>query len=116
MIKNSGLIKLISVIIIFSAFKTYSQTEANHPKKNTKKNSGISYTIIPSANMTWGYDIYFEKQLRIHQPTIPGYPGNNGFKTKADAKKVANRIIIKIKNGEMPPGITIEELKKLKVL
>lgn len=116
MIKGFGLIKIIFIIIFFSAFKTYSQTESNFPKENTNKNSKISYIIIPSVNKTWGYDIYLEKRLFIHQATIPGYTGNNGFKSKADAKKVAKQIVIKIQNGEMPPSITIEELKKLKVL
>lgn len=114
--RSLGLIKIFFIIIFFSAFKTYSQTESNFPKGNTNKNSTVSYAIIPSVNKTWGYDIYIEKRLFIHQATIPGYTGNNGFKTKSDAKKVAKQIVIKIQNGEMPPSITIEELKKLKVL
>ena len=35
---------------------------------------------------------------------------------KAAAEKVAKLIITKIKNGEMPPSVTPEELKKLNVL
>ena len=42
-------------------------------------------------------------------------PGNEGFKTKADASKVAQLVIGKIKKGEMPPTVTIEEMQKLKV-
>lgn len=42
--------------------------------------------------------------------------GNVNFKTKADAEKVAKLVIDKIKKGEMPPTVTIEELQKLKVI
>jgi hypothetical protein len=52
----------------------------------------------------------------IHQLSIPAMPGNDGFKTKADATKVAQLVIDKIKKGEMPPTVSIEELKKLNVI
>jgi hypothetical protein len=86
------------------------------PGGETQKKAGYSYTIIPSVNKTWGYDIYLQKRLFIHQPSKPGLPGNEGFKTKADTKKVARLVIGKIKKGKMPPNVTIEELKKIKVL
>ena len=54
--------------------------------------------------------------MTIHQPSIPGMPGNDGFKTKADAEKVAQLVIKKIKKGEMPPTVTVEEMKKMKVI
>jgi hypothetical protein len=43
-------------------------------------------------------------------------PGNEGFKTKADAEKVAKLVIDKIKRGEMPPTVSVEEMKKLQVI
>jgi len=42
-------------------------------------------------------------------------PGNKVCKTKADASKVSQLVIGKIKKGEMPPTVTIEEMQKLKV-
>jgi len=89
---------------------------AKVPKSETHKNTSYTYTIIPVTTKTWGYDIYMEKRLFIHQPSTPGLPGNEGFKTKSDAEKVARLVIDKIKKGEMPPSVTIEEMKKLKVL
>ena len=82
----------------------------------TNQKAVYSYIIIKSKNKTWGYDIFMEKRLYIHQPCAPGLPGNEGFKTKADAEKVARLVIEKIKKGEMPPSVTIEEMKKIKVL
>jgi len=67
-------------------------------------------------NKTWGYDIYMGKRLFINQPGVPALPGNEGFKIKTDAEKVARLVIGKIKKGEMPPSVTLEEMKKIKVL
>ena len=89
---------------------------AKVPDGKMPKNVSYTYTLIPAENKTWCYDIYMDKKLFIHQPSIPGLPGNEGFKTKADAEKIAKLVIDKIKKGEMPPSITIEEMKKLKVL
>lgn len=52
----------------------------------------------------------------IHQPSVPGLPGNEGFKTKAGATAVAKLVIEKIKKGEMPPTIELAEMKKLKAI
>jgi hypothetical protein len=93
-----------------------SQGASKSQSAETHKNASYTFTIIPSVNKTWGYDIFIEKRLYIHQPNAPGLPGNEGFKTKTDAEKVAKLVISKIKKGEMPPSVTIEEMKKLKVL
>jgi len=84
--------------------------------KPVAKNSKITYKIIDAKNNTFGYDIYTDNKLTFHQPTIPGIEGNSGFKTKMDAEKVAKLVITKIKKNEMPPSISIPELKKLKVI
>jgi hypothetical protein len=86
------------------------------PLPSSAGNKNLIYKIIPGANKTWGYDIYNNGELFIHQPSIPALAGNAGFKTKADAEKVAALVISKIKKGEMPPTVFIEEMKKLKVI
>jgi len=62
---------------------------------------------------TFGYDISMEGKMMIHQPSIPGLPGNKGFDTKEQAEKVARLVMGKIEKGEMPPTVTTEELKNL---
>lgn len=113
----------LSFLLIFLALNSISQTNTGQPQGVVKptvgeadKNAGYTYTIIQASNNTWGYDIKAGKKVLIHQPVIPGLPGNEGFKTKSDAEKVARLVIGKIKKGELPPCVTIEELKKLKVL
>ncbi len=80
------------------------------------QNKNLTYKIIPSENKTWGYDIYYNGKLFIHQPSIPALPGNTGFTTKEAAEKVAEKVIQKINNGENPPSISIEEMKQLGVI
>ncbi len=76
----------------------------------------LTYKIIPSEHNTWGYDIYRDDKLFVHQPHVPGMQGNDGFKTKVASETVAKEVIKKIKKGEMPPTISIEEMKKLNVI
>jgi hypothetical protein len=93
-----------------------NQPKASFPSADAYKNSSIIYKLIPGINNTWGYEILVDNKMKIYQPNIPGFPGNEGFKTKAGAEKVAKLVIDKMKTGEMPPTITTEEMKKLDVL
>ena len=71
--------------------------------------------IIAAESGTFGYEILQNGRQMIHQVTIPGRPGNKGFATKADAGKVAELVIAKLKKGEMPPSVTPEEMEKLNI-
>lgn len=84
------------------------------PSKAAMKN--LTYKIIPAAGNTWGYDIYDNDKLFVHQPTIPAMPGNKGFITKVAAEKVAKKVIEKIGKGENPPTISMDEMKKLNAI
>ena len=106
-------LKIICVFVFLCAFgsslKAQQQTAA-------KRKQEITFLVFSAVNNTWGYDILIDKKLTIHQPSIPGVQGEMGFKTKKDAENVAKLVVGKIKKGEMPPSITIEEMKKLKAL
>src|SRR6185503_17427082 len=39
--------------------------------ETTTASSKLTYTIIPSEENTFGYDIYMEGKMMIHQPSIP---------------------------------------------
>jgi hypothetical protein len=79
-------------------------------------NSKINFKIIDAVNKTFGYDILADERLLIHQPSVPGMPGNEGFKTSQSAQKVAELVIKKITKGEMPPTISKEEMQKLNAI
>lgn len=75
-----------------------------------------TFNMLQAHNNTWGYDIYVNAKLKIHQPSIPGMSGEAGFKSKERAERVARFVIRKMKNGEMPPTVTKQDLQKLNAL
>jgi hypothetical protein len=109
---NSFILRCFFLFII-SHSSLSAQQEPAFPKTDT--NAKLSYRLIELADHTYGYDIYNADKLMIHQPSVPGAPGNKGFKTKADAGSVAKLVITKLKKGEMPPSVTTDELKKLNI-
>ena len=93
-----------------------SADEAVKQQKNPYTNAEITIKIIPSANKTFGYDILLYGRPLVHQSNIPGLPGNEGFTTKERAQTVAEFVVKKIRNNEMPPTVTIEDLNNMGVL
>ena len=85
-------------------------------QENPYAKAEITTKIIPSTNNTFGYDILIYGKPLVHQTTIPGLPGNEGFATKERAQTVADFVVKKIKNNEMPPSVTIEDLNAMDVL
>ncbi len=83
------------------------------PSASQFYNSKITYKIIQAANKTRCYDISADGKIMIHQPSAPELSGNEGFNTKATTQKVADWVIQKIKNGEIPPRFTKVELQKI---
>ncbi|MFN0189155.1 MAG: DUF4907 domain-containing protein [Bacteroidia bacterium] len=63
----------------------------------------------------YGFDIYQEGKMMIHQNSIPAIQGNKGFNTEEDAKAVGALMLYRISNGIMPPSISIEDLDSLGV-
>jgi hypothetical protein len=92
------------------------QISSAQEKPTPYSNADISVKVIPSANKTYGYDILLYGRPLVHQPNIPGLSGNEGFTTKKRAQTVANFVVKKIRNNEMPPTVTIEDLNKMDVL
>ena len=108
------------LVVIFIAVCVDAQQQPKQEnaaaQANAPANTKLTYKIIDAPDHTYGYDVFADGKLLIHQTSIPALPGNEGCKTKADASKVAQLVISKIKKGEMPPTVTIEELKKLNVI
>ncbi len=64
------------------------------PAASQSANTQLTYKIISGANNTLFCGVLANGKILIHQPSKPGLTGNEGFKTKADAEKVAKFIII----------------------
>jgi hypothetical protein len=93
-----------------------SAKEEVKEQKNPYANAEITIKIIPSTKNTFGYDILLYGRPFVHQPNIPGLPGNEGFTTKERAQTVAEFVVKKIRKNEMPPTVTIEDLNNMGVL
>ena len=83
------------------------------PPPKTPQNWTVQ--IIAAPNNTFGYDVFADGNILIHQPQVPALPGNEGFKTREQAQRVGDFVIQKLKKGEMPPTVTTEEMKELGV-
>lgn len=113
---------LIVALFILAGAACYAQQPLNtlpsgeqvpFPEANANASRQLTYTIIPAANDTWGYEIFAEGKLMISQKSIPALPGNNGFQEQEQAMQVAELVMQKIRKGEMPPTVTVEELNAL---
>ena len=122
-------VTLLAVVILFccmgitmlfaqapSALPQPNSSAAKFPEASAYANTKLTYKIIDAPKQTYGYDVFADGRLMIHQPSAPALPSNEGFKTKEDATKVALLVIDKIKKGEMPPTISIDEMKKLNAI
>jgi hypothetical protein len=90
-----GLLLIGFLLMVFQYWAQVIQTRASKKRQEVQfpgaaqfANSKITYQIIPAANKTWCYDIIADGKMMIHQSSVPGMPGNEGFKTKTAAQKV----------------------------
>ncbi len=111
---------VLTIFILSGSFKVFPQAiKIQHSSISDQANLAnqkLTFKIIESINDTWGYDILNEEKVMIHQASVPGQAGLEGFKTKEQAIMVANAIIEKINKGIKPPSISLEEMKLLGAL
>jgi hypothetical protein len=128
-IKFSILIVVLLTFCIFAGLSISIFAEETGSKKETKQeaiqqkeksnpyaNAEIITKIMPSANKTFGYEILVNGKTLVRQPNIPSLSGNEGFATKKKAQKVADFVVKKIRKNEMPPTVTMNDLKSMNVL
>jgi hypothetical protein len=113
--KQDTLISAVPDSVSTSATSLPATKKSESPKASPASADNLSFTIIQGNENTFGYDIYKDSRLIIHQANIPAVSGNKGFETKELAESVALLVIEKVSKGEMPPTVSIEELKNLGV-
>ena len=96
--------------------KSASIFDLTHSTLSIQAVTGYTYQIIANQDGTFGYDVFADGKLFIHQPTIPAMPGTKGFESKAAAESVARLVLKKLKQGEVPPTVYLEEMKKLNAI
>ena len=109
---EKSLIKYLKTLVIITLTTLFivgcEERSTNCAPQNTSR--PVNYEIVETEN-GYGYKIFVDGKLYISQPSIPGLSGTAGFESKADARKIAELAISKIKQGIIPPTITLEELK-----
>lgn len=118
MVKMKIAFLLLFLILFFSGIALSIPGVFQKQQRSAQSNSthdSITYTTFKS-NQGWGYDIFVNSNLYIHQPNIPAKKGNQGFSKKEFAGKTARLIIEKMKKHLLPPTVTLEELDSLNVL
>jgi len=103
---------LFTILLILTIGAVNAQTVRDTSAAITL--SGIELRPFETDN-GWGYDIFLHGKKYIHQTTIPSRSGTSGFASKADATIVGDLVVGKIERNEMPPSVTAEELKELKI-
>ena len=83
------------------------------PASENQRGAELTYLILPAPNGTYGYDIFSNGRLFVHQTHLPGVPGNEGCKTRGEAEKLAEFVIDKIRRGQMPPSVSPQDMKAL---
>ena len=79
----------------------------------TRAEPEFTYIVSNSPRNTFGYDIFLNGRLYIHQETVPALQVCQGFKNRVSAAKSAMLVIEKLKNGEYYPVLTLAEIKKI---
>ena len=120
---QSNKIFLVQIFFFITLIHACIQPIRNPASLNANKdqnqsfNQKITLTIFPNGGNSagFGYDIYINEVLFIHQPHIPAIQGVKAFCSKIDAEKVGNLVIKKIQNGNNPPKVSILELDSLQI-
>jgi len=82
-----------------------------------KKAGQVLVEVKPiSTSLGWGYEIVADGKIYIHQEFIPAIPGRHGFKTSEDAVKVGKIVVAKISANQLPPTITVDELREMGIV
>ena len=107
------IITILGVVAILQY--DYTSKKIRAPSTITKE-VNFTYKIIGSLDQTFGYEIYFNGKLFIHQTTIPSIPGKKGFTSYLRAEKTALLVIAKLNSKQIPPTVTIGELEQISAI
>jgi len=113
-VKISYLYVLVpALILLLAAFFIQSFKQRTTPQRATTELLPVEVHAIQLA-AGWGYDVTVDNKIFIHQDCIPAVTSYKTFATAADALKVGQRVLDKLKSGQ-PPSVTPEEINSLSI-
>lgn len=97
---------------------TDSMNQTAEPAKNPYEHAEVEVRTFNSDPVLggFGYDVYLNSKLYVHQPHIPAVSGNKGFSSETNARRTGEFVAYKIRNNIMPPSVSPAELDSLGVL
>jgi hypothetical protein len=102
----TGLIVLAAATFFYIGYRQHRQWKKDH----------ILLELKPFQTAKgWGYNIYTDGKVFIHQDIVPALPGNKGFRTREDAMAVGSRVCERLKAGQLP-AMTAEEIKAMGII
>lgn len=102
------------MVYLSSSSRTIDK-QKNENEIHGMNNATVTFNTFKAAS-GWGYDIFINGKLYIHQPNIPAVSGNKGFLKEENAAKIAELVIEKLKNNIFPPSVGLSELESLQVI
>ena len=107
--------KLASPIMLPEMPKGAPQMGQAKAAPNPYRDAAITTRLIPGAHQTHGYQVLVNGRVLVSQPSIPGKAGNDGFRTPEQAQRVAALVAGKLRQNQMPPTVTQDELHRLHI-
>ena len=99
-------------LLILASISTYYFLSKT-PKEKCSFKKGTIEVIAFQEKEGWGFDIYINDKLYIHQNHIPAINSNIPFNTKEDAKNIGELMKMKICENIFPPSISLSEINTL---
>jgi len=97
------LIALAAATFFYIGFRQHRQWRKDH----------ILLELKPfQTSKGWGYNIYTDGKVFIHQDIVPALPGQRGFRTREDAMAVGTKVYERLKAGQLP-AVTAEEVQAM---
>jgi hypothetical protein len=109
MIKKYWVYAFFLFAVALFAFKRL-QTQPQKKAAQVKATLKTFHTAIG-----WGYDVYRNNSLFIHQEYMPAVEGRKGFASEEEAKRIGELILGKMKNTDFPV-VTLDEIKTTRSL
>lgn len=105
---------ILLIVTIFATIKHNSKSPGYKPGtfNNTMPHS-VSMTVFETEDEKgWGYEVFIDTSLFIHQDFIPAVSGTKSFSSQSDAKKCGNLVVSKILKNKLP-SVSVAELDSL---
>lgn len=116
-VPGAAIVALVATISLglFSGI-AFSPRDSARPAEDSEAEADVYFKVFRNDSDGWGYDVYRDDAVFIHQPHVPAIVGHRGFSTEEDARRVAALVAEKIREEMMPPTVSLQELTELGVV